>query len=141
MSCDRGRAADRAGTRPRRPCDVMRARRRATARRTPACRRTPPGGARLPFAGARQLPNLADDEIALEAAKAIDEQRPVEVIHLVLKRPREQPRSLVRLLVPVAIAALDDSMRGPHDGRVEPRHAQAAFFFELNAIALDELRI
>ncbi len=50
-------------------------------------------GATSPFAGARQLPDLAHDQVALDPAQPIDEQRAVEVIHLVLKRAREQARA------------------------------------------------
>ena len=74
------------------------------APRTPACRRTrcaAPTRLASPFAGALQLPDLADDQVALDAAQPIDEQRAVEVIHLVLERAREQARALDRLLVAV----------------------------------------
>ena len=84
---------------------------------------------------------LRDDEIALDAAQTIDEQRAVEMIHLVLKRPRQQAGAFDLDAARRGDRALDDRARRPHDGGVESRHAQAALFFELHALALDELGI
>ena len=64
----------------------------------------------------------------------------VEVIDLVLKRAREQARALDHALLAVAIERAHDRARRPRDGRVEAGQAQAAFFLELHAVALDELR-
>ena len=61
------------------------------------------GRAASPFAGARQLPDPADDQVALDAAQPVDEQRAVEVIHLVLKRAGEQPGAFPLMLRPGAI--------------------------------------
>ena len=68
-------------------------------------------------------------------------KRAVEVIHLVLKRAGEQALALPLILGAGAIQALDDDARGTHDGGVELRDAQAAFVFELHAVAFDERRI
>ena len=46
-----------------------------------------------PFSRASQLADLLDDEIALDAANPVEKQLAVEVIHLVLKRAREQLRA------------------------------------------------
>ena len=80
------------------------------------------------------------DEVALDAAESIDEDDPIEMIHLVLKRACEKPRAFDGLLVAFTIEPLEDGPSGPHDRRVESRHAQAAFFLELHALALDEGR-
>ena len=67
-------------------------------------------GRALPSPGALQLLNLADDEVALDPAQAIDEQRAVEVIHLVLKGARQQ------------FASFDGAVRCPSGrGRGRPR--------------------
>ena len=75
----------------------------------------------LPFAGARQLLDLPDDEILLQSAKAIDEDRAVEVIHLVLEAAGEQPGSFDDLLLAVAVQALDDRARRSGQRGVEAR--------------------
>ncbi len=93
----------------------------------------------LPFAGARQLLDPPDDQIALDAAQAIDEQRAVEVIHFVLKRAREETGAFALVLGAGAIESFHDRAFGPDDGGVEARNAEAAFFFELHAFAHDEL--
>jgi hypothetical protein len=49
-----------------------------------------------PLAGAPQLLDAAHDQLAVEAAQPIDEERAVEVIHLVLERAREQAGALDR---------------------------------------------
>ena len=66
----------------------------------------------LPFAGARQLLDPADDQIALDAAQAIDEQRAVEMIHLVLEGARQQSGAFALLLGAVAIEPFDDAALG-----------------------------
>ena len=85
--------------------------------------------------------NLPDDKVSLDAAQAINEQGAIEVIHLVLKRARQQPGAFVLLRLTVAVEALDDGAHRAHDRRVEARNAEAPFFFELDAVALDELRV
>ena len=63
----------------------------ASGPRTPACRNTRFAAAgRLPSSRALQLLDLSNDQVPLDAAQAIDEQRAVEVIHLVLERARQQ---------------------------------------------------
>src|SRR5436190_5348239 len=107
-----------------------------SARQTAACRRR-----RLPFPGARQLLDLADDQVLLQAAEPIDEQCPVEMVDLVLKAARQQPVPLDDLLLALAIPSFDDRPGGPRDGSVEARHAQAAFFFELHPVTFDEFGV
>src|SRR5207237_9878881 len=113
--------------------------RRASARRIAVCQRTRFAGRRpLPFAGARQLLDLADDELAFDAAESVHEEGSVEVIHFVLKRARQQPHAFALLHLTRAIESLDDDTRRPYDGRIEAGHAEASFFFELHAVAFDE---
>src|SRR5262245_10140076 len=70
-----------------------------------------------PFARACQLADTPDDEVALDAAQAIHEQRAVEMIHLVLKRARQQAGALVLVLVALAVESLDHGARRADDGR------------------------
>ena len=49
-------------------------------------------------ARALELVDFADDQVLLDPAQPIDEDGAVEVIHLVLKRPREQLAPFDRLL-------------------------------------------
>jgi len=60
----------------------------------------------LPFARARELLDLADDEVLLQASKSIDEDRAVEVIHLVLEAAREETGGFNSLFLAVAIQPL-----------------------------------
>ena len=96
---------------------------RASEPRTPACRRRRPGGAcPLPFPRARELADLPDDQVALDAPEAIDEQRAIEMIDLVLKA-RAPGSSCLRSRYGDAgsIQRLDYNTRRPDDRRVEPR--------------------
>src|SRR4029434_7705784 len=82
------RAADRAASR-RHQCDVAsESDVRATEPRIAACRRRRYGG--LPFARARELLDLTDDEVLLQTAKPVDKTGALEVIHLVLRAARDQ---------------------------------------------------
>src|SRR5262245_9281983 len=94
-----------------------------------------------PLAGLRELPDLAQDQITRDAPQAIDEETRVEVIDFMLQGAREQAAAFEPVLLAVAIQALDDDASGPRYRGREPRDAQAAFLFELHAVALDELRI
>src|SRR5688500_11451072 len=114
----------------------MRSAPRGRVRRTAAFRRR-----RSPFTGARQLADLADDEVLLQAAQPIDEHGAIEMIHLVLEAAGEQSRSLDDLLDTLAVESLEHRARRTGDRGVEAGHAQAAFFFELHAVAVDELGI
>jgi hypothetical protein len=63
------------------------------------------------------------------------------MVHFVLERAGEKPRAVEGLRLLVAIESLDhDAGRAKHGG-VEARHAEAALFLELGAVALDELRV
>src|SRR5689334_16690917 len=107
-----------------------------------ACRRTRLARAsRLPFARARQLPDLPDDDVALDAAQVVDEQLAVEMVHLVLERARQQARALALMFRAFTIEAFDNRPRRPDDGGFEPGQAETAFFFELHPFADDELRV
>src|SRR5690349_10886561 len=90
---------------------------------------------------ARELLDLADDEVLLQAPESIDEERAVEVIHLVLEAAGEEACRLNGLLVAVAIQSLEHRAHRPRHRCIEARCAQAAFLFELHAIALDERRV
>src|SRR5437667_1684333 len=98
---------------------MRRAARRAPAPRTPACRRTR-FEAPLPFTSARELSNLPDDEVALDAAEAVDEQRAVQMIHLVLKRAGEQPGGFVLLFLSVPVERLTTARDGRTTVAVNP---------------------
>ena len=65
--------------------------------------RDPQRAACSPFPGALQLLDLPDDDVALDAAQAIDEDPAVEVIHFVLECPGEQAGALQRLRVAMPI--------------------------------------
>src|SRR5262245_22004906 len=115
---------------------------RVWERQTAACQKRRRGeNAWLPFAGARQLLDSPDDEIALDAAEAIDEERAVEMVHFVLKRTGQKTRPFALMLDTFPIEAFYDRAFGPDDGRVEARNAEAALLLELHALASDELRI
>src|SRR5215510_9620782 len=110
----------------------------ASNRRLPSC---PSSRSSLPFAGARQLLDLADDEIFLQPAKTIDKHRAVEVIELVLEAAGEQTRRFDDLFLALTIQALQHRSRWPRHRGIEAGQAQAAFLFELHPVALDELGV
>src|SRR5204863_5610113 len=111
---------------------------RASAPRKRACRRTPHAAdGRSPLAGARQLPDALHDQVPLDASQAIDEQHPVEMIHLVLKGTGQQPAAFALVFLAAAIQSLDDRTVGPHDGGVEAGNAEAPFFLELHSVTLN----
>ena len=58
---------------------------------------------RLPFARARELLDLTDDQVFLQASKPVDEEQAVQVIHLVLETACEETGGFdgVFLAVPV----------------------------------------
>src|SRR5262245_20056327 len=85
--------------------------------------------------------NLADDDVALDAAKAIDEQHAVEMIDFVLQRASQQPGPVDRSRAAVAVQATHDHARGTGNRRIEARQAQAAFLFELHPVAFDKFWI
>ena len=92
-----------------------RAARRVTARRMPACRRRRRAAA-SPLAGALQLPDLADDQVALDAAQPIEEQHAVEVIDLVLEGASQQACAFDRCGLPRR-----DRARARRPARAAPR--------------------
>ena len=95
----RAPSGDRAATRAPRRRGAKRSSLAASGPQTPASRRRRSAARSLPSSGSFQLMDLPDDQVALDSAQAIDEERAIEMIHLVLKRPREQvavPRSSVR---------------------------------------------
>src|SRR6266704_2633375 len=99
---------------------------------------TPPT---LPFTGAAQRLDSAEDEPPLHASQPVDEQDAVEVIHFVLNGAREKAFRLDHALAAVAIEAAYRQRLRSRDGRVKAGHAEAAFFFELHALTMDELGI
>src|SRR5262245_21124303 len=119
----------------------MRAARRASVRRTQACQKIRCGAPGSPFSATRQLANLPDDEVALDSAKPVDEQRAVEMIHFVLEGTGQQAGSLVAEVAPLAVERFHDHARRPDHGGVEARDAEASLLFELHPFALDELRV
>src|SRR5689334_130128 len=96
---------------------------------------------RLPSAGLSELVDLSNDEFPLDPPQSIDEQRAVEMIHLVLKRARQQLAPLDGLFIARSIQPADNRSRGPDNGRIETGNAEASFFFDLHALPLDENRI
>ena len=82
--------------------------------------------------------DFAHDELPLDAAQPIDEQRPVKMIHFMLKRTCKQLASLNRVFVAGSIEASNDSAGGADDRGVEAWQAEAPLFFELHAFTLDE---
>ena len=67
--------------------------------------------------------------------------RAFEVIHLVLEAAGQQSGAFDDLLLAVAVQPFDDRARRARERGVEAGHAEAAFFLELHAVALDEFRI
>ena len=63
----------------------------------------------LPLARARELLDFAHDEVLLQASESIDEERAVEMIHLVLEAPGEEASGLNGLFFAVAVQPLEDS--------------------------------
>src|SRR4051794_18436482 len=112
----------------------------AWERRSPECRKTQSGAARhaSPFPRARQLPDLLDDELALDAANAIQEEHAVKMIHLVLQGARHQFLAFHHLLPSVAVKPLYNRPQRPRDGGIEPGHAEAPFLLGLHTLTLDE---
>src|SRR5439155_12983969 len=94
-----------------------------------------------PFSGARELPDLLHDEVALDAAHAIEKEQPVQMVHLMLEGAREQIGAFDDALLAVSIESLDDRALRARDRRVEAGHAQAAFFLQLHPFPLDERRV
>src|SRR4029453_5074530 len=115
---------------------------RELVRRNGACRRTRCAADRpLPFTGALELLDSADDQIPFDPTQAIDEQLAVEMIHLVLERSCEESGRVVLMFPSVSSQPLDDGTSGAHHRCVESRDTQTALFFQLHPIAFDELRI
>src|SRR6185295_9423951 len=107
-SSARGRLVDRAVSRRRPRRVAMPAAGPASRPQTAVCRETPrAGSAGSPLPRTRQLANLLHNHVALDPAQAIDEQRPVQMIHFVLEGAREQSFALVLALLPLAVARLD----------------------------------
>src|SRR4029079_10515837 len=130
---------DRAATRAPQPDDGTESARGASGRQTPGSRnRRCAAQARLPSSRALQLVDLPNDEVLFDASQSIDEDRAVEVVHFVLKGPRQEVLPLDGAFGAGSIEAPNDSTRRPNDRRVEPRYAEAAFFFELHPVAFDE---
>ena len=82
--------------------------------------------------------DFPDDEVFLDASQSIDEDRAVKMVHFVLKRPRQKVAPLDGAFCAGSIEASNDRARGANDRGVEPRKAEAAFFFELHPVAFDE---
>src|SRR4029453_9300919 len=115
---------------------------RELVRRNGACRRTRCAADwPLPFTGALELLDSADDQIPFDPTQAIDEQLAVEMIHLVLERSCEEAGRVVLFLSSLSSQPLDDGTSGAYHRCVESRDAQTALFFQLHSVAFDELRI
>src|SRR5262245_51569505 len=89
----------------------MRGARRGSGPQKRASRKTPRARG-SPLSGAGQFLDPPHDEVALDPAQAVDEQRAVEVIDLVLQRPGQQRRALDALFDAVAVEPFDHQPRG-----------------------------
>src|SRR5688572_30337672 len=114
----------------------MRSGARGSGRRTAASRRR-----RSPFAGAGELFDLPDDQVLLQPAQPIDKDRPLEMIHLVLKAARQQARGFNRVRLTAAVEPRQHGARWTGYRCIEAGDTQAALFLELHAVAFDELRV
>src|SRR5262245_50425086 len=131
-----------AGTRAQQPGVGKQSRRAATAPRSQASQNTQSAVARfLPSPGPLQFVDSAYDQVLLDPAEPIDEDRPVQVIHLVLKRACKELAAFDRLFRASSIQAPHNGTRWTDDRRIEAGHAEAAFLFELHAVTLDEDRV
>src|SRR5258708_14747452 len=95
----------------------------------------------LPLAELLQFFDLADDEVALEAAEAVDEEDAVEVVDLVLHGAGEKLFTFDLEPVSVDILRADLDLGGAMDLLANLGEAEATLFFELLALALDDLGI
>jgi hypothetical protein len=71
------------------------------------------GGSGAGTALAQRLLDALHVQLALQAAQAVDEQRAVEVVDLVLQRDREEPVGLERDLALLEVPALHEHARRP----------------------------
>src|ERR1700733_5919181 len=103
--------------------------------------RSGPCGSTLPLAVLNQLLHLANHQVPLQSAQAVNKQNSVQMIDLMLKRPRQQLFAFN--LEPFALHIL-----GPHldlcgagNLLANLRQTQASFFFNLFSLARDDRRI
>src|SRR5262245_23690262 len=99
------------------------------------------GSTHLPLPGARELLDPPDNQVALDSSQPIHEEAAVQMIHFMLKRPREKSFPLDLVLSSVAVQPLHHGPCRAHDGGIESRQTQTAFLFELHTIPFDEDRI
>src|SRR5260370_1772175 len=95
----------------------------------------------LPLAELLQLLDLADDEVAFQATQAVDEEDAVEVVDLVLHGAGEKLFTFDLEPVSVDILRADLDLGGAMDLLANLGEAEATLFFELLALALDDLGI
>src|SRR4026209_1246056 len=133
---------DPAGERASQPGGATESVQQGSERQTPAFRSTRSAMARyLPSPGALEFLDLPDDEVFFDPAKPIDEDGSVQVIHFMLNGASQQLPAFDCVFPAGPVEAAHDRARRTHDGRIEARDAEAAFFFELHALTLDEDRI
>src|SRR5690606_23391635 len=94
-----------------------------------------------PASRAFEFADLAKDQIALDPAQSIEEERPFEVVDFVLEGTGQQAGAFYFLFVPVPVEPACGDSRRTTDRRREARHAQAAFVFDLHAVARHDLGI
>ena len=85
--------------------------------------------------------DFPNDEVFLDASQSIDEDRAVKMVHFVLKSSCQEVAPFHGPFGAASIEASNDRARRTNDRGVEPRYAEAAFFFELHPVALDEDRV
>src|SRR5437588_928238 len=98
-------------------------------------------GISTPHAGLRQLLNLFQDAILLEAAQMIDEQHAVEMVDLVAERPGHQPLAPHLALLAVAVEVADLHALRPRHGLGEVGDRQTAFVLGDLPDPLDDLGV
>ena len=95
----------------------------------------------LPVAVLLELFDAAEDEVALEAAEAVDEEDAVEVVDLMEHGAGQQFRTFYFKYFPFDVLRTDFNPGITLDFLVDIRKAEAAFLFELLTAAIDDLGV
>ncbi len=95
----------------------------------------------LPVAMLLELLDAAEDEVALEAAEAVNEEDAVEVVDLMEHGAGQQFRTFYFKYFPFDVLRTDFNPCITLDFLVDIRKAEAAFLFELLTAAIDDLGV
>src|SRR5271166_2972795 len=95
----------------------------------------------LPLAGLLQLANLAQDQVALQGAHALEKQDAIQVIDFMLEGARQKLFPLEFKPFAACILSADLHLRRARNLFANVRETQAALFFILLAFAKNNLRI